>query len=265
MSQDEIFALIVGLVAGGACWVQWYYRALGPGGLYGSTASRWALWLAPVACASALFILLVAFAASDVRTSGAYLFMYMVIGAAWVGAATCTFPVLGLFPLIDIPRRRSGPASLLTAAALLSVTLCYAGGNFGDGPGWWVVVFCAAISTLSLLGLWGLANLAGRCTEHVVIDRSPACAVRLGACLLAASAVLGRAVAGDWTTAQAALTDFVALGWPAAAIMAFAAFASLLFGPRPSMPRPFVILFGIPPALMALGGAAAWLAIVGWW
>jgi hypothetical protein len=265
MSPDEIFALIVSAVVGGVCWARWYRRAFSPGGLYGPPASRWALWLSPVACLTVLFVLLVAFAASDVRISGVYLFMYMVMGAAWLGAATLAFPALGLFPLLDVPRRRGGPASILTAAALLAVTLCFAGGNFGDGPGWWVVLFCAAMSTASLLGLWGLANLAGRGTEHVVIDRSPACAVRLGMCLVAAAAVLGRAVAGDWTTATAAVADFVALGWPAAAIMAFAAFTSILFGPRPSMPRPMVTLFGIPPGLMAIGGAVAWLVYAGWW
>jgi hypothetical protein len=42
------------------------------------------------------------------------------------------------------PLEHGNPA----AGAILGLTLAFARGNIGNGPGWWVVVFSAGMSTL---------------------------------------------------------------------------------------------------------------------
>ena len=51
-------------------------------------------------------------------------------------------------------RLPNAAAAMATAGATIGVTLSYAGGNIGDGPGWWVVVFSAAIATAGLFACW---------------------------------------------------------------------------------------------------------------
>src|SRR4051812_13339427 len=87
---------------------------------------------------------------------------------------------------------------------------CHAGANIGNGPGWWVVIFSAALATGSLLVLWiALADLTP-VADAVAIDRDPAAGIRLGGWLAASGLVLGRAVAGDWESAWQTVAEAAA-------------------------------------------------------
>ena len=54
----------------------------------------------------------------------------------------------------DVVERSNRAAIPAIAGGLLAITLCFAGGNIGDGPGWWVVMFCGVLSTGTLLLAW---------------------------------------------------------------------------------------------------------------
>jgi hypothetical protein len=101
---------------------------------------------------------------------------------------------------------------------LLGGTYCFAGGNVGDGPGWWVVLFSGLLSTMSLLFLWWLLNAGTRVADKLSIDRDPAAGVRVAGFFAGAGLILGRAVAGDWFSAGQTVHDFVRMAWPAAVL-----------------------------------------------
>lgn len=206
--------------------------------------------------------MLVLFASFDVRVDLFYIFYYAVMGAAWVGLAMSLVPYLGVSARDDVIERGNRAALWPVLGALLGLTLCFAGGNIGDGPGWWVVVFCGLLSTGALFGLWWLLEVTVAPSEAVTVDRDPASGVRLGAFLLAIGLVLGRAVAGDWHSFDATIRDFFVAGWPAGAIALLAIGFEWAFAPTAETPSRSA-LAGLPPALVYLGTAVAWVSHLG--
>ena len=147
---------------------------------------------------------------------------------------------------------------------MLGVTLCYAGGNIGDGPGWWVVVFSAALATGTLCVAWAALTTLTPAADAVAIDRDPAAGLRLGAFLLASGLILGRGVAGDWESAQATVADFTAALPAAAAILILAIVVERIARPTPERPRAAVVTFGLLPAALYLAIAMAAVSMIGW-
>src|SRR4029453_10538043 len=146
--------------------------------------------------------------AHDVRDDPTYLFMYVLLGAAWVGVWIRLLAMTGVSKRDDVVERSNSSAALAVAGATLGITLCYAGGNIGDGPGWWVVVFSAALATLALFAAWLLLGFASGVSDAVTVDRDPAAGLRLAAFLIGCGLILGRAVAGDWESAAATVREF---------------------------------------------------------
>ena len=150
MSGDEVIVTLASLVVGSAA------------GRCGSTARRRSRPCAEARLRSSLLastlgllgLLIFAFlrfcAADDVREAPEYLFMYFVIGLAWMRVAAMVFPLAGLHPHDDIIERRNAAAVPAWIGAMTGVALCYSGANVGNGPGWWVVVFSAGLATASL-------------------------------------------------------------------------------------------------------------------
>src|SRR5687767_9695060 len=171
-------------------------RTIGPGGPGGP-----ALSLAPPACAAVLFLILRRYASHDVRDSGTYLTFYVIVGAAWVGVGSLLLPWLGVSPRLDALERRNTAAAVAVAGALLGLTFAFAGGNIGNGPGWWVVVFSSGLATVSLFAGWAAVEAAGHVAESVAVERDVATGLRLAGMLTAAGLVFGRAAAGDWVSA----------------------------------------------------------------
>src|SRR5688572_22890913 len=214
MSGDERLALIVSVPVALLLWGRWYFHAAVVRAIGGTTSSRAPVLVAPLLAAVLLFIVLRRFASHDVRDSGTYLAFYLVLGAAWVGVAARLLPWLGVSPRLDALERRNAAAAVVVAGAVVGLTLAFAGGNVGDGPGWWVVVFAAGLATVGLLGGWGLVQSVAGVAESVTVERDVAAGVRLAGLLTAAGLVLGRAAAGDWVSAGATVRDFVRVGWP---------------------------------------------------
>lgn len=265
MSGDEAIVFVASLVLGGLTWSRWYWRALWPPGIISPHSSRWGMTVPPLLSAIALLAVLANFSSHDVRSDPVYMGFYTAVGAAWVGIGASSFPVLGLNPRDDIVERRNMAAGFAVSGAILGLTLAFAGGNIGDGPGWWVVFFSSGLASAGLIVLWIVVDLATRVVDAVTIDRDTAAGVRFGALLLAAGLILGRGAAGNWVSASGAVTDFLEVAWPAPFLAVAEAFFGNLRRILGSHENPPVSLSGVLPALLYIGAAAAWVVSLGWW
>jgi hypothetical protein len=194
-----------------------------------------------------------------VRDAPRYIALYLLLGLAWVGLSTMFMPLLGISLRDDVVERRNRTAAGVLAGAALGVTFCYAGGNIGNGPGWWVVVFSAALATGALFLLWYLLDAYAHISDTIGIDRDAAAGMRMAAWLIATGIVLGRAVAGDWVSAAETVKDFVVLGWPALGLLGAGVIIERLFRPTAQEPAGSFIMRGVLPAVAYIGLAFAWV------
>jgi len=266
MSEDEVMCLLGSIVVAALTWIALLVNLARRAGLY----RTWGMCLALVAAALASILmllgLLMAFASSDVRHAPRYLVMYTALGAAWVGTLRIVLgATVGVRARDDVGERGNAAALLVQIGLIVGTTLAYTGGNFGDGPGWWVVVASAALSTAALVGVWYLVEAMGRLSHLITIDRDLATGVRAGAMLVACGAIFGRAVAGTWLGIENLFFDFFRLAWPAALIVVAEIVSQLLLKPTPETPRPSLFVAGFPPALMYLAIAGGAIYLMGWW
>jgi hypothetical protein len=221
-SPDESFALIVSALVGFISWARWYYVLGVTGRRVRVRGKRWPLALAPLVCMLVAWVVLSRWSAEDVRTDAAYIWFYMVIGLAWLGIFRLHLPLFGLNARDDVLERDNNVTGWVVVAALLAGACCFAGGNVGNGPGWWVVLFAGLLSTGSLLVLWVAVHLGSGLVEKVSVERDPAAGLRASGLLIGAGLILGRAVAGNWVSAYDTLIDFGRMGWPVLVLAAAA-------------------------------------------
>ncbi|MCL4222177.1 MAG: hypothetical protein KJZ65_12505 [Phycisphaerales bacterium] len=265
MSPDEVFAFFIALAVGAFAWVHWLRRSLAVSDFLSSRASRTPLVLAPVLSAAALLVVLLFFASHDVRDSVPYLAFYVVLGAAWVGLGVGLLSLFGLRPPIDVAQRRNPAAGIAGLGAVLGLTLAFAGANIGDGPGWWVVLYSSALSTLAVFLIWMLADAVAGTTDMVTIDRDFGAGIRLACFLIAVGAIQGRAVAGNWVSAGATAADWLDIGWPALGLCVFEMVVGRMHAGMARRESPPAVLVGVLPGLLYLAGAAAYSVSLGWW
>lgn len=205
-----------------ALWALWYWAVLPvvpPSLRFGD---RRLLIITPLVCAAILYVILKKFASHDVRDAPIYLCFYMVMGAAWTGLGTLVLSFFGLSARDDVLERGNKSAAYAIAGGLIGITLCFSGGNIGDGPGWWVVIFAAALSSSSFLVLWCVLDRLTAMADRITVERDMAAGIRLAGFFLGIGMVLGRAVAGTWVSAEATISDFVRIGWPALLLLGIA-------------------------------------------
>jgi uncharacterized membrane protein YjfL (UPF0719 family) len=263
MSGDEIFALLLGGGLALWTWMGWYLSTASVSRLGARSPGKTLMSWWPVACAAALFAVLKTSASFDVRDDVAYLTLYMVIGAGWVGVILKLLPITGISPRDDILERGNGAAVPAVAGALLGFTLCFAGGNIGDGPGWTVVIYSASIATFTLAVSWLAFDRLTRVSDTITIERDAAAGVRLGGLLVGAALILGRAVAGDWVSGVATWRDFVVHGWPALLLFIVAVPFERGLLPTQDHPSRSVAAAGAAPALLYLAAAIAYVVYLG--
>jgi len=256
MSDDEVGVLIVSLIVAVVSWGAWYITPTFVGRVGRRVPGRRLLQLTPLVAAALLLAVLRYAASYDVRDDPAYLALYLLLGAAWVGVSIRWLAVTGISTRDDVVERANGSASLAVAGAIIGITLAYAGGNIGDGPGWWVVVFCAALATLALFAAWMLLEMASGVSDAVTVDRDPSAGMRLGGFLVACGLILGRSVAGDWVSVDATVHDFALMAWPVVVLVVVAAIIERVARPTPDTPRPALVPYGLAPALLYVAGAA---------
>ena len=255
MSDGEIGVTIVSVIVTFMAWSNWFLRILQVAPWSRTAAPRSLLLSAPLVAGTLLFASLRTLSAHDVRDDPVYLGMYAVMGAAWVALALFALPLVGMSTRDDVLERENVPAALVVAGALFGVTCCFIGGNIGDGPGWWVVVFSAGLATLSLFLCWFLLELLGRVSDSVTIDRDPASGIRVAAFLIACGLVFGRGAAGTWVSSADTVRDFAVLSGPMFLILVAAIAVERVARPTPERPAPSLWVAGVLPALVYLHAA----------
>lgn len=264
MSDDESVVLALAVLLGAGAWMTWFGQAF----LYAANSSRrhhrWPLWVHPAVSTALLFAVLRFLAADDVRNDARYLWFYLMMGATWTGLTARFLGLFGLSYRDDVIERINPAAAHAIGGAVIGITLCFAGGNIGNGPGWWVVVFSALLSTGGLFLVWILLDRAAGVNDTVTIDRDLAAGFRLAGFFIAAGLILGRAVAGDWESAAATVVDFARTGWPVLVLLVLAAGIEQTLRPTPERPVLHPVAQGLAPAAVYLGIAAGALAWVGW-
>jgi hypothetical protein len=264
MSGDEAFVLVISGVLVLVVWLIWYIGALRLHRLVCAPQIRRLLVSMPLICLLVLGAILKLFASFDVRDSVLYMFFYLVFGMAWIGVFMA-LPVWGVSARDDALERRNPAAAVTVAGLMLGITLSFAGGNIGDGPGWWVVLFASGLATLALLVLWWMLNRFSNASEHVTIDRDPASGWRAAGYLAACGLVTGRAAAGDWVSAAATLQEFASGAWFGVVLLGAAILLERVMRPSPTAPKPSVMACGVLPALALMAAAAADVVLQGWW
>ena len=263
VSDDESMILLLSLIVAGAGYLRWVWPIPGLSPLLCGWVHRSAVVVLPLLCAVLLLGVLRYLAADDVRNDVRYLAMYEALGGAWVMMAAMLLPCLGYSIRDDVLERRNAAALWAIGGALVGLTLCFAGGNIGNGPGWWVVVFAAGLSTFAFFVLWILFEWLARSSEAITIGRDIAAGLRLVGLLVAAGLILGRAVAGDWISAEATLRDFALRGWPAVLLFAAGFVVERITPPQTGRGIGAAASMGLLPALIYLAGAGLWLSISG--
>lgn len=257
--------LIAGsLVLGIWLWRQWYLTLVDAPPGKKPRFMIYFLMIVPIICLTIIWMMLSGFAASDVRGNTFYMFEYLALGFAWLAAAEWFFKFMGVSTVYDFLDRRNNAAFSAITGALLGVTFCYIGSNIGEGPGFYVVIFCAALATLSFLVLWWLLVLITQVDYTVTVDRDPAAGLRLGGFLVAAGLILGRAAAGNWVSYQAASTDMLVFGLPAVAVLLIVAIVvESLARPTVQRPAPVPLLLGLAPMAFYIIAAAFYVVLRG--
>jgi hypothetical protein len=262
MSPDEIFVTVAAAFVGPVLWAGRIFSlsrlvTFRPGRPLGH------LTILVAVLSLSVYGTLRWFAADDVRQAPAYLLQYTLLGVAWlkIGESAAAFFGLGArSALVESGNQAAWPA---LTGVLVGVAACYAGGNIGNGPGWWVVVYSAALATAMLFGLWVAVDAVSGITEAVAVGRDIPSGVRLGGFLAASGLVLGRSVAGDWVSTAATTTDALVTAWPLAIGVGVAALVEGRLRPTLERPSP-PAQAGLGPALIYLGAAIAYIWTLGW-
>lgn len=262
MSGDELVVLIASSVLVFWLWAPWVQLCLSPANFGRNRPLRQLGLAAPaVACAGILFVL-ATYASHDVRDSTVYLLFYTAMGAAWLGAAMKFTGLFGLSLRDDWLERHNAAAGIAGTGVLLGAAAAFAGANIGDGPGWWVVCFCAALSTVALGAAWWLYAKLSDAMERITVDRDRGAGWRLAGFLVAAGIICGRSVAGNWQDAGATLHDFINVVWP---LLPYAIIAGGVEGRLADATSPNAASVKFGTLAVHAAGALAFLAWAGPW
>jgi uncharacterized membrane protein YjfL (UPF0719 family) len=259
MSGDEVIVFAASALLAVVMWGAWYIGPRRIRRLGRPATGRSVLDLAPLVSLAVLVVVLKTVSAHDVRDDVRYLLLYFFLGAMWVSVAMRCLPLIGLSARDDVVERGNGSAARAISGAILAITLCFAGGNIGNGPGWWVVVFSAGLATVALLLSWLVLEAVAGVADVVTIDRDDAAGMRLGGWLIACGLIAGVAAAGDWESAEDTVRTFVRVAWPLLPFVAFAALLERQWRPTPERPSLSVTAYGAIPALLYIGIAALYV------
>lgn len=263
MSDDEVLVLLASVGVAATSWAMWLVRLFQLRQRMHSGVERAWLWAAPLLASVLTLLVLLFFSSKDVRTDPKYIFFYLMFAAAWVGLLRLVTPLYGISSRDDALERRNVAAAAAWFGAVIGFTLCFAGGNIGDGPGWWVVVYAAGLATVTLLFLWVAYERLTGISEVVTVERDTAGGLRLAGWLIASGVVLGAGVAGDWKSAGQTNVDFIKRAWPVLILFVAAYLVERLAKPSPNQPQSNVATFGILPLTTYILVACVWVAFIG--
>lgn len=262
-SPDELIALFI---AGGIAlqsWLQFLVQVIAIRPYRYQPIMRLPLYGCVVLSGAVLFYVLSEWSSHDVRDSQSYTFFYLVLGAGWLGLGRYFLSYLNLCLRDDLLERNNAASGWACGGALLGITLCFAGGNVGDGPGWWVVVYCAMLATGAAALAWIILDAVTGASDNISIERDTAAGMRIGGFWIAAGVILGRAVAGNWVSFDDSNKDFLRLGWPLFILLGIATSVELPLRPGGTFEKTSVMLKGGVPAAAYILGAIIYVISLG--
>jgi len=192
-------------------WYRWTFSGWPP---ERNKAAKITFGLLPVVSLAAIIYTVVNLASFDVVGDVIYRIFYVVIGFAWIylGLILMSF-CFDLSWIDDALNLNNNAAIIAIAGGFLGITIIYSGANIGDGPGWWCVFFAGGLGLIAWIVLGFAVNAATKVFYRVTVERDIGCGIRLGSYFLAGGIILGRASAGDWTSASMTIIEFLD-GWP---------------------------------------------------
>jgi hypothetical protein len=259
MDGAEVLAYITSVVVALLGWIALAMRFGSVGSRVRRGPGKRVLALSLLAVLAINVTVLSGYSARDVRGDLIYFSMYLMMGLASSALTVVALRMFGL-RISDIVERGNRAAGVLLFCALVSNAFAYAGANIGDGPGFHVVLFSAGLSNGAIFLLAMLHAGIARTMYRILVDRDMGISVQFGCLLIACGLILGRAVAGTWVDTGQTLSDFVAVGWPAAALVVVDALVMrvmLAREPNGSMPADFAI------GVTHLGIGAGYVAMLG--
>jgi hypothetical protein len=262
-SQDEVFVLVISVVCATIGWGKfarqacliWPYRY--------PIVARFPLLIALALAAALLYYILAQWSSHDVRDSVPYTVFYLVVGAGWLALCRHLLDYLDLRVRDDVLERGNAASGWACGGAFLGLMACFAGGNVGDGPGWWVVIYSAILATAGAALAWVILDMSTQLADNISIERDVAAGMRAGAFWIAAGLILGRAVAGNWVSFDAANHDFLYYGWPVLGLLSVAILIELTVRPGGILARMPVFLRGALPAAVYVAGGVGCLIAYG--
>jgi uncharacterized membrane protein YjfL (UPF0719 family) len=261
---DEAFFFFVAAIVTIVAAFRWYLPLARVTRFGQRPGVRPLLAITPVVAMLALLVVLVCWSdPKSVQGHPDYILLFLAGGGAWLFVASVASSVLGVSPRDDAIERGNLAAAIACAGALGGATAIYAFANVGAGPTIWTTIAPAIVATAVWLALWFVVELLGRPGEAIALDRDVASALRHAAYLLASGIVLGRAVAGNWTSWQGTWHDFVRQARPVAALAVFAIVAHLVLRPTPTRACRSLPKAGLVPGLVLLVLAIGYVASLG--
>ena len=221
MSGDESFLLYssFGLSVLLAFW--WYRRIFLSRQANAATRELLPLALAPILAALGVFLVIANYGSFDVRDASDYLLMYTFLGIVWFLGAAFAMELLGISFRDDAVERRNPAAAFVVISAMMAHAAIYAGGNIGNGPGWWTVVIAAGIGSGAWVILWALLQFCCGIAEDITVERDVPAGIRLSGYALAMGLICARGAAGDWTSLHQTFAEFI-VAWPSLPLTAVA-------------------------------------------
>lgn len=261
---DEFFFFVVAIIVAAIQATRWYAPLGFHRGSFRWDAGRIWLGLAPLLPLVVILIILNTLADPQFVVGHLdYILLFLVGGAAWVFVGTRVLAWLG-FEQPDLLLEHRNAASLLALlGGMLGIGLAYAGSNIGGGPTIWTTILPAFTATAALLVLGAFLELLTDTADAITIDRDAAMGLRTGALFVANGAILGRAMAGDWSNWPETFSMFARLGWPAIVLTLIVAMLNRWMRPTPQRPTPAVYLLGFVPAVVLLVVAVGYVVMLG--
>jgi uncharacterized membrane protein YjfL (UPF0719 family) len=262
MTDDPIF--IAFDVAAVVLLGMWLFKLFSPTHhVYRQYRWRIAILVALAASAAAILFVLRVWASFDVVNAPYYIVGYLALGIVWITLAAGLLARLADISFQqDVRERNNFAAAVGLGGMLLGNAIAYAGGNIGDGPGWYVVIFSALLSTVTVYAAVCVIALNSDGEERITIDHDVGAAVRLGAVAVGVGIIAGRAAAGDWVSAPATVRDFVAVAWP---VVLFVAAAIVHERMTPPAYAADGVLRSAIFAVLFIGTASAYVTSYGSW
>jgi hypothetical protein len=221
-TQMEVF-LVLAFFLALVLWFRFYKLLFQVHTFRPNKTHRTLLAVLPGVCVLFVAVILWRWGSPDVRTSAGWVFLYTMGGAAWLMLGLYLLALLGVGVREDVVERQNSAAAWIVYGALAGTTLCYAGANFGSGPGTEVVIFCVTLSTAFLFGFWLCLERTLRLADRVTVERDEGTGIRAAGWMLSLGLIFGGAVAGDWESLQGTVRDFIHYAWVAILLLLAAA------------------------------------------